>query len=103
MSGFTTPGGERLAIFGEGGGQALADELEVPLLGKVPLQEELRVASDEGLPLVLDDPDAPASQALRHAARGLIAATPQELAVFQEPVRPPLPACRRHGHRAADG
>ena len=91
MSGFTTPGGERLAIFGEGGGQALADELEVPLLGTVPLQEELRVASDEGLPLVLDDPDAPAAQALRHAARGLIAATPQELAVFQEPVGAPLP------------
>src|SRR5216117_3138035 len=59
MSGFTTPGGERFTIFGEGGGQLLADELDVPLLGKVPLQEELRVASDEGYPLVLDDPDAP--------------------------------------------
>jgi len=91
MSGFTTPGGERFTIFGEGGGQELADELEVPMLGKIPLQEELRVASDEGLPLVLDDPDAPAAQALRHAARGLIAATPQQLAVYQEPVGAPLP------------
>ena len=34
MSGFTTPSGERFAIFGEGGGQELADELDVPLLGK---------------------------------------------------------------------
>jgi ATP-binding protein involved in chromosome partitioning len=85
MSGFTTPGGERFTIFGEGGGQLLADELDVPLLGKVPLQEELRTAADEGTPLVLDDPDAPASQAIYHAARGLIAATPQELAIMQEP------------------
>ena len=42
MSGFTTPTGERFTIFGEGGGQLLADELDVPLLGKIPLQEELR-------------------------------------------------------------
>ena len=34
MAGFVTPGGERFALFGEGGGQALADELDVPLLGK---------------------------------------------------------------------
>src|SRR4051812_42880420 len=91
MSGFTTPGGERFTIFGEGGGQLLADELDVPLLGKIPLQEELRVSADEGLPLVLQDPDAPASQALFHTARGIIAATPQEIAVMQEPSGPPLP------------
>jgi ATP-binding protein involved in chromosome partitioning len=92
MSGFTTPAGERIAIFGEGGGQLLADELDVPLLGKVPLQEELRIAADEGMPLVLEDPDAPAAQAIRHAARGIIAATPQELGVFQAPSGPPVPA-----------
>jgi ATP-binding protein involved in chromosome partitioning len=92
MSGFTTPGGERFTIFGEGGGQQLADDLDVPLLGKIPIQEELRVAADEGTPLVLDDPDAPAAQAIYHAARGLIAATPQQLAVFQPPSGPPIPA-----------
>jgi ATP-binding protein involved in chromosome partitioning len=91
MSGFTTPGGERFTIFGEGGGQALADELDVPLLGKIPLQEALRESADEGLPLVLEEPHAPASQALQHTARGLIAATPQELAVLQEPSGPPVP------------
>ena len=91
MSGFTTPDGQRFTIFGEGGGQLLADELDVPLLGKVPLQEELRVCADEGRPLVLEDPDAPAAQALYHAARGLIAATPQELGVMQAPSGPPLP------------
>jgi ATP-binding protein involved in chromosome partitioning len=92
MSGFTTPDGERFTIFGEGGGQLLADELDVPLLGKIPLQEELRISADEGLPLVLEDPDAPAAQAIYHAARGLIAATPQQLAVFQPPSGPPVPA-----------
>ncbi len=91
MSGFTTPGGERFTIFGEGGGQLLADELDVPLLGKIPLQEELRVSADQGRPLVLDDPDAPAAQAVYHTARGIIAATPQELAVFQTPSGPPVP------------
>ena len=83
MSGFTTPGGERFTIFGEGGGQRLADELDVPLLGKVPLQEELRESADSGLPLVINQPNAPAAQAINAAARGIIAATPVELPVMQ--------------------
>ena len=52
MSGFTTPDGQRFTIFGEGGGQSLADELDVPLLGKVPLEEALREHADAGTPLV---------------------------------------------------
>ncbi|WP_372790585.1 Mrp/NBP35 family ATP-binding protein [Paraconexibacter sp.] len=79
MSGFTTPSGERFAIFDEGGGQALADELDVPLLGKIPLTMPLREQADAGLPLVVHDPDDPAAQAVRHAARGLIALTPAPL------------------------
>jgi ATP-binding protein involved in chromosome partitioning len=83
MSGFTTPDGQRFTIFGEGGGQLLADELDVPLLGKVPLSEELREHADSGVPLVTERPDSPAAQAIRQAARGIIAATPQELPVLQ--------------------
>jgi ATP-binding protein involved in chromosome partitioning len=83
MSGFTTPSGERLTIFGEGGGQLLADELEIPLLGKIPLSEPLREHADNGTPLVTAEPDSPASQAIRQAARGIVAATPQELPVLQ--------------------
>ncbi len=85
MSSFTTPSGERFALFGEGGGQELADELDVPLLGKVPLTMPLREQSDGGVPLVLEDPDDAASQAIRHVARGLIAMapdTPVELPVL---------------------
>jgi ATP-binding protein involved in chromosome partitioning len=82
MSGFTTPGGERFAIFGEGGGQELADELDVPLLGKVPLTMPLREQADAGAPLVGTDPDEPAAQAIRQAARGLIALMPVELPIL---------------------
>ena len=85
MSGFVTPGGERFQIFGEGGGQLLAEELDVPLLAKVPLTMPLREQSDSGLPLVFADPDDPAAQALRQGARGLIALSPIELPVMQAP------------------
>ena len=70
MSGFTAPDGQRFTIFGEGGGQTLADELDVPLLGKVPLEEALREHADAGDPLATSEPDAPASIAIRQAARG---------------------------------
>jgi ATP-binding protein involved in chromosome partitioning len=83
MSGFTTPGGERFPIFGEGGGQLLADELDVPLLGKVPLTMPLRAGADSGMPLVFENPDDPAAQAIRHAARGLLALAPIGLPVLQ--------------------
>jgi ATP-binding protein involved in chromosome partitioning len=85
MSGFVTPSGERFQLFGEGGGQLLADELGVPLLANIPLTMPLREQSDAGLPLVMSDPDDPAAQAIRHAARGLIALSPIELPVMQAP------------------
>jgi ATP-binding protein involved in chromosome partitioning len=84
MSGFTTPSGERFPIFGEGGGQRLADELEVPLLAQVPLTMPLRAQADAGVPLMVVDPDDPAAQAVAHAARGLIALAPAQ--PFELPV-----------------
>jgi ATP-binding protein involved in chromosome partitioning len=95
MSGFTTPAGERFAIFGEGGGGELATELGVPLLGRVPLTMPLREWSDAGTPLVLEDPDDPASQAIHQAARGVIAATPvtlPTLPLVEEPAPSAHPA-----------
>ena len=89
MSGFTTPGGERFQIFGEGGGQALADDLDVPLLGKVPLTMPLREQADAGVPLAITDADDPAAQAVHQAARGLIAMAPP----------PALPLLARHAGR----
>jgi len=93
MSGFTTPSGERYQIFGEGGGEELAGELEVPLLAKVPLTIPLREQADGGVPLVVKDPGDPAAQAIRHAARGLLAALPEELPLLQagKPAGEPQP------------
>lgn len=78
MAGFVTPDGERYPIFGEGGGQELADELDVPLFGRVPLTMPLREQADAGVPLVATDPDDPAAQAIRSVARGIIAITPAQ-------------------------
>ena len=83
MAGFVTPDGERYQIFGEGGGQELADEIQVPLIAKVPLTMPRREQADAGLPLVISDPDDPAAQAIRQAARGLIAIFPTELPMLQ--------------------
>jgi ATP-binding protein involved in chromosome partitioning len=69
--------GERVEVFGSGGGQAVADTLTklvgtpVPVLGEVPIDPRLREAGDNGAPLVLTEPDAPASQQLRKIAEGL--------------------------------
>ncbi len=91
MSGFTAPDGQRFAIFGEGGGQELADELDVPLLGTIPLAENLRVCADNGITLSTDNPNAPAAQAIHAAARGIIASTPTALPLMSAPTGPPLP------------
>src|SRR3954452_2944244 len=101
MAGFVTPGGERFPIFGEGGGQELADELDVPLLGKVPLTMPLREHADSGTPLVLVDPDDPASQGVRHAARGIIAATPVELQMAAAAAPAPAPSLPVTQHKPA--
>ncbi len=107
MSGFTTPDGERFTIFGEGGGQLLADELEVPLLGKVPLSEELREHADTGVPLALDEPDSPAAQAVRARGARHRRRDAQELPVMQAeaPALPPRPrpAAPSYGSSRADG
>ena len=79
MSGFVTPNGERIDLFGSGGGQRLADELRVPLLGQVPLQLGLADSADHGTPVLSYAPDSPAAQSLRAIAERVassVAATP---------------------------
>jgi len=63
--------GEASHPFGQGGGRELADRLGVPLLGEVPLDEPLRIAADEGRPLVLDQPDSPSARAIADVAAAL--------------------------------
>ena len=95
MSGFVTPDGQRYQLFGEGGGAMLAEELDVPLLAKIPLTMALREQSDAGVPVVFSDPDDPAAQALQQGARGLIALSPIELPVMQLQGPPPPAAVAR--------
>ncbi|MDQ7906773.1 Mrp/NBP35 family ATP-binding protein [Phytohabitans sp. ZYX-F-186] len=74
MSWLELPTGERMEIFGAGGGATVAESLsravgaEVPLLGQVPLDTRVREAGDAGRPVVLEAPEAPASVALRQVA-----------------------------------
>ncbi|HEX9992045.1 MAG TPA: Mrp/NBP35 family ATP-binding protein [Acidimicrobiales bacterium] len=63
MSWFTGDDGKRYEIFGAGGGQELADRLDVPLIGRVPLVPALRAGSDTGRPIVVTDPDGEAALA----------------------------------------
>ncbi|MGH3715784.1 MAG: Mrp/NBP35 family ATP-binding protein [Micromonosporaceae bacterium] len=74
MSWLELPTGERMDVFGSGGGERVSTALtqllgaQVPLLGQIPLETKLRQAADEGKPLVLTDPDLPASAELRKVA-----------------------------------
>ncbi len=74
MSGFVCPGcDQRHDIFGAGGGRALADAMEVPFLGDVPLDTAVRTAGDTGQPTVLSAPDSPAGRAfIEIAARIMV-------------------------------
>jgi ATP-binding protein involved in chromosome partitioning len=69
MSAFTDPEtGRRYELFSSGGGQRLADEIGVPLLGTVPLQPQLAAQADAGQPVIVASPDSPAAQSLRRIA-----------------------------------
>jgi len=74
MSWLELPTGERMEIFGSGGGTTVASTLsrmigaEVPLLGQIPLDARVRESGDAGRPIVLSDPEAPAATALRGVA-----------------------------------
>ena len=71
MSYFQTPSGERVEIFGHGGGRAEAARQNVPFLGEVPLFTEIRVSGDEGIPIVVKAPKDPPAQAFVRIAEAL--------------------------------
>src|SRR6476619_2308505 len=58
-------------VFGSGGGQRLATQLGVPLLGSVPLDADVRESGDSGVPLVLRDPDSASARAILEVARAI--------------------------------
>ncbi len=59
-------------LFGDGGGQRMATQYGVPLLGSLPLEIGIRAQGDAGVPIVVASPDSPAAQAYRASARRLV-------------------------------
>jgi len=60
-------------IFGKGGGEALAEEMSIPFLGRIPIYEPIRIGGDTGVPITVGDPASPAAEAFRMAAERLAA------------------------------
>jgi ATP-binding protein involved in chromosome partitioning len=76
MSGFTADDGTHYDLFGRGGGQALADDLGVPLIAQVPLDPKVVEGGDIGAPVVDAHPEAPSAQAIIAAAARIIELVP---------------------------
>jgi ATP-binding protein involved in chromosome partitioning len=66
--------GKPTPLFGTGGGRKLADELNVPLLGEIPLESGVREGGDSGSPIIVASPDSPAARALSSIATQIIEA-----------------------------
>ncbi|MBV9934898.1 MAG: Mrp/NBP35 family ATP-binding protein, partial [Actinobacteria bacterium] len=79
MSWFTGDDGKRYEIFGTGGGRSLAEKLEVPLLGQIPLVPDLREGGDVGLPVTVSDPDGEASRAFEALAKEIVSRGPSRI------------------------
>jgi ATP-binding protein involved in chromosome partitioning len=69
MSYFTTPNGERVEIFGYGGGRAEAERRKIPFLGEIPIFVEIRHGGDTGVPIVVSKSQAPSAQAFINIAK----------------------------------
>jgi ATP-binding protein involved in chromosome partitioning len=74
MSYYTTPSGERVEIFGHGGGHLEADRQQIPFLGEVPIFTEIREGGDQGVPVAVSAPDKPFGKAFISIAGALIEA-----------------------------
>ena len=81
MSWFTGDDGKRYEIFGSGGGEELANELDVPLLARIPLVPTLREGGDDGRPIAAVDPDSEAGRVF-HALAAEIATTLRPKKIF---------------------
>src|SRR5512134_2082089 len=73
MSYLDLPDGTRMDIFGSGGGEQLAQGAQANFLGKVPIDQNVRIGGDSGKPILVSYPDSPVAQALRNIAEDLAA------------------------------
>ncbi len=72
MSEFVAPDGQRFALFGRGGGAALAAEIDAPLVASIPLEPEVSEGGDTGQPVALSAPESPAGAAFHALARRIV-------------------------------
>ena len=72
MSEFVAPDGQRFALFGSGGGAALAEEIGAPLVASIPLEPSVSAGSDAGMPAAWADPESPAGQAFHTLAARIV-------------------------------
>ena len=75
-------------IFGKGGGERLAEELDIPFLARVPIYEPIRVGGDTGTPIMVSEPDSPAGRRFIEAAER--AAAQISIASYQKPTMLPV-------------
>jgi ATP-binding protein involved in chromosome partitioning len=73
MSYLDLPDGTRMDIFGSGGGEQLAQSTQTNFLGKVPIDENIRIGGDSGKPIVVSHPDLPVAIAMREIAQKVAA------------------------------
>jgi ATP-binding protein involved in chromosome partitioning len=73
MSYFECAHGERYHIFGNGGGEALAERYQVPFLGAVPISMSIREGGDLGIPVVISQPESAQAKAFQHVAEQVAA------------------------------
>jgi len=72
MSEFVAPDGQRFALFGRGGGAALAAEIDAPLVASIPLEPEVSEGGDTGQPVALSAPESPAGAAFHALAQRIV-------------------------------
>jgi ATP-binding protein involved in chromosome partitioning len=72
MSYYVNPGGSREYIFGQGGGEKLSKELGINFLGEIPLNTNIRIAGDEGKPIVLRNPESEEAKEFMNVTRNLV-------------------------------
>jgi ATP-binding protein involved in chromosome partitioning len=72
MSYLEAPDGSRQALFGEGGGSATAQSLDTALLGQIPIDPNIRIGCDKGIPIVISDPESPAAQVFMEIAQQIL-------------------------------
>lgn len=73
MSYLDLPDGTRMDIFGSGGGEQLAQATQTPFLGKIPIDQNVRIGGDSGKPIVVSHPDSPVAQAFTEIAQKVAA------------------------------